>query len=84
MGVLSDQSIQWNREQTDRMSQVITEACPRYHKNLRSVSGHACNMLTETYIEALADEVWGLWNAGVIKDSLAALAGAILEVREGP
>ena len=37
-------------------------------------------MLTETYIEALlvdeelADQVWELWNAGVITDELAARA----------
>jgi hypothetical protein len=41
-------------------------------------------MLTELYIEALlvdeslADEVWTLWNAGVITDDMAAWAWAIL------
>ena len=46
-----------------------------YHK-----SGHACFMLTELYIEALladkdlADQVWELWNAGIITDDLAAWA----------
>ncbi len=47
-------------------------------------------MLTEIYIEALlvdeeaADQVRGLWNAGVITDELAAFAWRILAVREGP
>ena len=42
-------------------------------------------MLTEIYIEAiltdskLADEVWELWDAGVITDELAALAWCIFE-----
>ncbi len=46
-------------------------------------------MLTEIYIEALlvdeelADQVWELWNAGVIADDLAALSWAILAVRVG-
>jgi len=46
-------------------------------------------MLTELYIEALlvdedlADQVWELWNAGVITDGLAASAWAILAVRVG-
>ena len=41
-------------------------------------------MLTELYIEALladeylADQVWELWNAGVITDDLAARAWDIL------
>jgi hypothetical protein len=41
-------------------------------------------MLTELYIEALladeslADEVWGLWNAGVITDDVAAWAWLIM------
>ena len=41
-------------------------------------------MLTEIYIEAiltdanLADEVWELWDAGVITDDLAACAWCIL------
>jgi hypothetical protein len=41
-------------------------------------------MLTELHIEALladeslADEVWHLWDAGVITDELAARAWAIL------
>jgi hypothetical protein len=41
-------------------------------------------MLTELYIgalladEALADEVWTLWDAGVIADELATWAWAIL------
>jgi hypothetical protein len=45
---------------------------------------HAAPMLTELYIEALladealADEVWELWNAGVITDDIAAWAWAIL------
>ena len=30
-GLLSEPSIPWNREQTDSLTQVITEACPRYH-----------------------------------------------------
>ncbi len=44
-------------------------------------------MLTELYIEALlgyealADQVWELWNAGDIADDLAASAWAILPVR---
>ncbi len=43
-------------------------------------------MLTEIYIEALlvdeelADQVWGLWNAGVITDDLAAWAWCILAI----
>ncbi len=47
-------------------------------------------MFTDIYIEALlvdedlADQVWELWNAGVITDDLAASAWAILAVREGP
>ena len=41
-------------------------------------------MLTELYIEGLlvdeelADQVWELWDAGVITDDLAALAWSIL------
>jgi len=41
---------------------------------------HACYMLTEIYIEALlvdkdlADQVWELWDVGMIPDDLAALA----------
>jgi hypothetical protein len=41
-------------------------------------------MLTETYIEALlvdedlADQVWGLWDAGVMGDELAAWAWWLL------
>ena len=41
-------------------------------------------MLTEIYIEALladevlADQVWELWNAGVITDDLAVWAWSIL------
>ena len=41
-------------------------------------------MLTEIYIEALladedlADQVWTLWDAGIITDELAALAWCIL------
>ena len=43
-------------------------------------------MLTEIYIEALlvdeklADQVWQLWDAGIITDDLAASAWAILAV----
>jgi hypothetical protein len=43
-------------------------------------------MLTKLYIEALladealADEVWALWNAGVITDDMAALACGKLAV----
>ena len=46
-------------------------------------------MLTELYIEALlvdeplADEVWALWDAGVITDYMAALAWATLADSEG-
>ena len=46
-------------------------------------------MLTELYVEALladaelADQVWALWNAGVISDDLAVTAWAILAVRVG-
>ena len=32
--LLSELSIPWNREQTDRMMQVITEAGPRYQINM--------------------------------------------------
>ena len=41
-------------------------------------------MLTEVYIETLlvneglADQVWELWNAGVIDDELAAIAWMLL------
>lgn len=41
-------------------------------------------MLTRLYVEALladkelADQVWELWNAGVISDELAALAWSVL------
>jgi hypothetical protein len=41
-------------------------------------------MLAELYVEALiadealADEVWALWDAGVITDDMAAWAWAIL------
>ena len=41
-------------------------------------------MLTELYIEALlvdedlADQVWELWNAGLITDDLAAMAWWIM------
>ena len=47
-------------------------------------------MLTEIYIEALlvdeevADQVWGLWDKGVIDDELASLAWAILATCVGP
>lgn len=44
-------------------------------------------MLAEIYMEALlndpdlvADQVWGLWNAGVITDDLAAWAWVILSL----
>ena len=43
-------------------------------------------MLTRLYVEALlndpdlADQVWELWNAGVITDDLAARAWSILAV----
>ena len=46
-------------------------------------------MLTEIYTEALladedlADQVWELWNAGVISDDLAVTAWASLAVRVG-
>ena len=45
-------------------------------------------MLAELYVEALiadvkaADEVWRLWNAGVITDDMAAYAWIILAVRD--
>lgn len=41
-------------------------------------------MLTQIYIEALlvdedlADQVWELWNIGMIDDELAAIAGFLL------
>ena len=41
-------------------------------------------MLTEIYVEALlvdedlADQVWELWNVGVIDDELAAIAWMLL------
>lgn len=47
-------------------------------------------MLTELYIEALlviedmADQVWELWNAGVITDELATRAWCILVVGNRP
>ena len=31
--MLTELSIPWNREQTDSLTQVITEAGPRYQKN---------------------------------------------------
>ena len=43
-------------------------------------------MLTEIYIEALlvdedlADQVWELWNAGLIPDDLAAMAWRIVSL----
>jgi hypothetical protein len=43
-------------------------------------------MLAELYVEALladealADEVWALWDAGLISDEVAALAWAILNI----
>ncbi len=43
-------------------------------------------MLTEIYIEALlvdeelADQVWDLWNIGMIPDGLAAVAWPILAI----
>lgn len=46
-------------------------------------------MLTELYIEALfvdedlADQVWELWDAGVITDDLAGRAWCILAFRKG-
>jgi len=42
------------------------------------MAGFQCPMLPELYVEALlvdpilADQVWKLWNAGVITDDLAA------------
>ena len=47
-------------------------------------------MLTEIYIEALlidedlADQVWELWDTGIITDDLAAIVWAILAIRVGP
>ena len=47
-------------------------------------------MLTEIYIEALLvdedlpDQVWELWNAGVITDDLAPFAWNILAAYMGP
>jgi len=46
-------------------------------------------MLVDIYVEALladpglADEVWELWNAGVITDGLAAWAWFMLANQEG-
>ena len=46
-------------------------------------------MLTHLYIEALladedpADEVWELWNAGAIKDEVAAWAWRLIQMRLG-
>ena len=48
------------------------------------VDAYFAAMLTEIYIEALlvdeelADQVWEMWNAGVITDDLAAWAWCIL------
>ena len=48
------------------------------------MAGFQCPMFTEIYIEALlvdlvlADEVWELWNAGIITDADAAWAWSIL------
>ena len=45
-------------------------------------------MLTKLYIEALladedmADQVWGLWNAGVITDDLAGMAWFIVAMTD--
>ena len=47
-------------------------------------------MLTEIYVEALlvdkdlADQVWELWDIGIITDDLAAIVWAILAIRVGP
>ena len=61
---------------------------PHFSKNRPVSNGaiyrrpnHACPMLTELYIEALvvdkelADQVWELWDKGMIPDDLAAWAG---------
>ncbi len=53
----------------------------RYHK-----SGHACFMLTELYIEALlvdealADQVWELWDRGVVEEELATIAWYLIVI----
>ena len=36
---LNEQSIPWNREQTDSLTQVITEAGPRYQINMAGPQG---------------------------------------------
>jgi hypothetical protein len=47
---------------------------------MTSFADHPQVMLTETYMEALlvdealADQVWELWNAGLISDGLATWA----------
>ena len=47
---------------------------------MTSFGGHPQAILTDIYIEALlvdeelADQVWELWNAGIISDELAAFA----------
>ncbi len=53
---------------------------------INSLAGHPQAMLTETYIEALlvdeglADQVWELWNIGMIPDGLAAVAWHTLAI----
>ena len=52
------------------------------------MGGFQWPMLTRLYVEALlanprlADQVWELWNAGVITDDLAAWAWGILAVNK--
>ncbi len=52
--------------------------------HLPYLPGHSCSMLTELYVEALlvdeeqADQVWYMWDAGVIPDDLAAWAWCIV------
>ena len=47
------------------------------------------SMLTEIYIEAIltdfkrADDVWELWNAGLIPDELAEIAWLLIHSRQG-
>ena len=63
-----------------------------HFNGIRLVSGlgcsprvdHACCMFTEIYIEALlvdeelADQIWELWDAGIITDELAAISWWLL------
>ena len=63
--------------------QAVTRFCTNYPYCPTAVArslGHPLAMLTRLYVEALladpelADQVWALWNVGMIPDDLAAIA----------